>query len=84
MGGGAREPARGARAGNPFWCLGQLFQKYGDERLALAAYNGGQGNVDSWRAKGEPIQFRETRAYVERVEDLQQIYRSAWRSELYK
>lgn len=66
------------------WYLDNLFQKYGDEREVLAAYNAGQGNVDRWRANGEPIQFAETRAYVARVEDLKRIYRSAWRSELYK
>ena len=66
------------------WYLKNLFDKYGRERLVLAAYNAGQGNVDKWRAKGEPIQFAETKAYVERVEDLKQIYRDAWRSRLYK
>lgn len=65
------------------WYLDNLFKKYGDERLVLAAYNAGQGNVDRWRANNEPIQFAETRAYVERVEDLKSIYRSAWRSKLY-
>jgi soluble lytic murein transglycosylase len=66
------------------WYLKNLFDKYGGERLVLAAYNAGQGNVDKWRAAGEPIQFAETRAYVARVEDLKQIYRDAWRSRLYK
>jgi soluble lytic murein transglycosylase len=66
------------------WYLQHLFQKYGDERLVLAAYNAGQGNVDRWRAQGKGIQFAETKAYVERVEDLKAIYRDAWRSELYE
>ena len=66
------------------WYLHDLFVKYGTERLVLAAYNAGQGNVDRWRANGQPIQFSETRAYVERVEDLQAIYHRAWRSQLYQ
>jgi soluble lytic murein transglycosylase len=66
------------------WYLKNLFDKYGSERLVLAAYNAGQGNVDTWRAKGEPIQFAETRAYVKRVEDLKAIYRHAWHSKLYQ
>jgi len=65
------------------WYLDNLFKKYGDERLVLAAYNAGQGNVDRWRANGESIQFAETRAYVKTVEDVKQIYRNAWRSKLY-
>jgi peptidoglycan lytic transglycosylase len=64
------------------WYLEHLFQKYGNERLVLAAYNAGQGNVDRWRAEGSGIQFAETRAYVERVEDLKAIYRKAWGKEL--
>jgi soluble lytic murein transglycosylase len=64
------------------WYLSNLFRKYGSERLVLAAYNAGQGNVDRWLAAGEPIQFSETRAYVSRVEKLQAIYRSAWASQL--
>jgi soluble lytic murein transglycosylase len=66
------------------WYLDNLFKKYGSERLVLAAYNAGQGNVDKWRANGEPIQFSETKAYVARVEDLKRIYRNAWRSKLYQ
>ena len=64
------------------WYLANLFSKYGSERLVLAAYNAGQGNVDRWRANGQPIQFAETRAYVKRVEHLKAIYRKAWGSDL--
>jgi peptidoglycan lytic transglycosylase len=64
------------------WYLANLFHKYGSERLVLAAYNAGQGNVDAWRAKGEPIQFPETAAYVKRVEHLKHVYRTAWGNQL--
>ena len=60
------------------WYLRHLIAKYHDERLALAAYNAGQQNVDSWRVNGEGIQFPETRAYVKRVERLKAIYRRAY------
>ena len=66
------------------WYLDNLFAKYHDERLVLAAYNAGQGNVDRWRAHGQSIQFPETRAYVSRVEHLKTIYANAWRSQLYQ
>jgi soluble lytic murein transglycosylase len=65
------------------WYLANLFRKYGNERLVLAAYNAGQGNVDKWRAAGQPIEFSETRAYVARVEHLKNVYRDAWHSSLY-
>ena len=64
------------------WYLENLFRKYRSERLVLAAYNAGQGNVDRWRARGQEIQFPETRAYVQRVEHLQHVYRDAWAKEL--
>ena len=64
------------------WYLHHLLQKYRDERLALAAYNAGQQNVDRWRAAGEGIQFAETREYVDRVERLKGIYRRAYAKEL--
>ncbi len=65
------------------WYLRDLFNKYKQERLVLAAYNAGQGNVDRWQHAHEGIQFAETRAYVSRVEHLQTVYRDAWHSELF-
>jgi len=64
------------------WYLRHLLNKYGDEKTALAAYNAGQRNVDTWRAAGRGIQFSETRAYVDRVEELKRIYRRAYRDQL--
>ena len=64
------------------WYLRHLLRKYGDERTALAAYNAGQDNVDRWRRSGSGIQFSETRAYVDRVEQLKKIYRDAYADEL--
>ena len=64
------------------WYLRHLLLKYGDEHEALAAYNAGQDNVDRWRRAGKGIQFAETRAYVDRVEELKRIYRRAYGPEL--
>ena len=64
------------------WYLRHLLEKYGDERTALAAYNAGQDNVDRWRRAGRGIVFPETRAYVERVEELKKIYRDAYGADL--
>jgi peptidoglycan lytic transglycosylase len=60
------------------WYLRHLLDKYRDERLALAAYNAGQDNVDRWRRRGVGVQFPETRHYVARVEDLKGVYRKAY------
>jgi soluble lytic murein transglycosylase len=57
------------------WYLHHLIQKYGSEKLALAAYNAGQQNVDNWLASGKGIVFAETRAYIARVESLKKLYR---------
>jgi soluble lytic murein transglycosylase len=62
------------------WYLRHLLDKYGSERLALAAYNAGQANVDSWRARHIPIQFDETRQFVDHVESLKRSYRHAYAS----
>jgi len=60
------------------WYLRHLLDKYDEEKSALAAYNAGQRNVDEWRAAGKGIQFSETRAYVDRVEELKEVYRRAY------
>jgi soluble lytic murein transglycosylase len=64
------------------WYLRHLLDRYHDERLALAAYNAGQANVDEWRRKGKDVQFPETRAYISRVERLKDIYKRAYKNEL--
>lgn len=75
------DPAINIRYGS--WYLHDLYEKYGSLHLALAAYNAGQGNVDRWRAAGLGIQYPETRAYVQRIEHLRQVYNEAWHAQLY-
>jgi soluble lytic murein transglycosylase len=74
------DPELNVRYGS--WYLRHLLDKYGNEELALAAYNAGQANVDRWRKEGRGIQFAETRHYVDRVQELKRIYAEAYRSEL--
>jgi soluble lytic murein transglycosylase len=72
--------------------LRYLLRRYeGNEVLALAAYNGGEGNVDRWIARAttserafgvDAIPFAETRDYVGRVLDVQLEYRQKYRREL--
>jgi soluble lytic murein transglycosylase len=62
------------------WYLRHLLDRYGSERLARAAYHAGQANVDRWRAQGLPIQFDETRSFVDHVERLKATYRHAYSS----
>ena len=65
------------------WYLRRLLDHYHDnERLALAAYNAGQANVDSWIAQHVGIQFSQTRAYVDKVESLKKLYRRVYAGEL--
>lgn len=63
--------------------LRRLLDKYGDVRLALAAYNAGQANVDEWVAEGEQeIPFPETREFVDNVLEARDIYARAYADEL--
>jgi soluble lytic murein transglycosylase len=64
---------------------------HGNELLAVAAYNAGLANVDSWLARAEEsggaltadtIPFPETRAYVQRVLGAQREYRDQYPHEL--
>ena len=75
------------------WYLRYLLQHYhGNELLALAAYNAGEGKVDEWwraaAARGERfsvaehIPFPETRDYVGRVLAARSQYRSSYAREL--
>jgi soluble lytic murein transglycosylase len=69
-----------------------LLDRYGgNTMLALAAYNGGEANVDRWlaqaRRRGErltvgAIPFPETRAYVQKVLRVQREYRRTYSGEL--
>ncbi len=60
--------------------LDWLYSKYGDWKIVLAAYNAGHGRVDEWIKDGtftgetEDIPFKETREYVEKVLDAQDVY----------
>jgi soluble lytic murein transglycosylase len=69
-----------------------LDEYHGDVTDALAAYNGGESNVDRWiaeaRANGhalavDEIPFPETRAYVGRVLSAEREYRQKYASQLY-
>jgi soluble lytic murein transglycosylase len=64
------------------WYLRHLLDRYHDVRTALAAYHAGQGNVDAWLRDGGGIRFPETRHYVEKVLDAQEVYADVYAAEL--
>ncbi len=75
------------------WYLRYLLDQYdGNELLALAAYNAGEGKVDEWHhnaaATGEDfeaathIPFPETRSYVGKVLEVRERYRREYKREL--
>ena len=64
------------------WYLRRLLDKYGNERLALAAYNAGETTVDRWLREGKGIAAPGVRGYVDKVEGTKQVYRHAYGSDL--
>jgi soluble lytic murein transglycosylase len=74
------------------WFLRYLIDHYdGNETLAIAAYNAGQTNVDTWveRAGGpegfdaaRDVPFPETRAYVANVQERRGAYREHYADDL--
>lgn len=73
------------------WYLHYLIDKYGDERVAIAAYNGGETNAAHWskqasragrRLSVAEIPFPETREFVKQVSAKRAIYRRAYATEL--
>jgi soluble lytic murein transglycosylase len=72
--------------------LSYLIHRYGgNETLAVAAYNGGEANVDAWLVRAAKsgrsfgpadIPFPETRAYVARVFQARDRYKATYKKEL--
>lgn len=67
--------------------LSKMMQKYNNIELALAAYNAGSGNVDSWINQGtikndgsdiENIPFKETNNYVRKILKNYRIYKELY------
>lgn len=73
-----RDPETNIRIGTRY--LSYLQSRYdGDQRLALAAYNSGEGRVDRWLSRGDfdvsrDIPFAETHDYVRNVTESQKVY----------
>jgi len=81
-----QDPETNIRFGT--WYLALLHREfYGNETLALAAYNGGCGNVRQWMRQYNwtssfsdinQIPFRETREYVAKVQKSKQRYQELY------
>jgi soluble lytic murein transglycosylase len=73
--------------------LRYLIDRHGTVDLALAAYNGGEANLQEWldeaQARGEELRipqdipFAETRGFVARVQEAVPIYRRAYGERLF-
>ena len=83
-----RDPEVNVRLGT--WFLGYLDDRYeGDERLMLAAYNSGEGNVDAWTSDEgfdivKDIPYKETRHYVNDTLEAQETYQDLYGKNLHK
>ncbi len=70
------------------WYLSYLDGRYdGHERLMLAAYNSGEGQVDAWISEEgfdieRDIPFEETRNYVESVLEARDVYAELYGEDL--
>jgi soluble lytic murein transglycosylase len=73
------------------WYLSQLLMEFkGELNYALAAYNGGLGNVRDWQKQGlvrpggdvSAVPFRETREFVARVQTAIASYQDLYEREL--
>lgn len=67
--------------------LSTLLERYGNKEVALAAYNAGIGNVDTWIEKGiikkdgtniENVPYKETNMYVRKILRDYEIYKKLW------
>lgn len=80
--GNYRDPKVNLRLGA--WYLGYLQERYrGDERLMLAAYNSGEGTVDSWVSEegfdiAKDIPYKETREYVKNTLEARRTYQELY------
>jgi soluble lytic murein transglycosylase len=72
------------------WYLSSLYEEFGDMDLALAAYNGGSGNVSQWlRDKSlspdgktlERIPFPETEQYIKKVKKNYSVYKRLYENQ---
>lgn len=81
------DPRRNVLIGS--WYLSYLERLFGDTRIALAAYNSGQGRVSSWmqgeqlrageQFSTDDIPVEETRNFVRRVLAVREWYRRLYR-----
>lgn len=82
------EPEINIKLGTKY--ISKMLQKYENTKLALAAYNAGSGNVDSWISSGkiksdgsdaENIPFKETNNYVRKILKDYRIYKELYISD---